>query len=157
AMRYSGTFVAGGVTLPRVRYWLAWNEPNNPVFLKPQYEQVGKRWGIASAKSYAKICNAVYDGGHAIWISAERVGGGARAPPAHNQPLGSRPSVSPLVFLRAVKADGLRTFDAWDHHPYYSSPTRAPASAVASGGAVELGNIDTLIRLVTKLYGNKRI
>jgi hypothetical protein len=55
-----------------------------------------------------------------------------------------------------VKADGLVTFDAWDHHPYYSNPSRAPASAV-TGGSVELGNIGTLTRLLTKLYGNKRI
>jgi hypothetical protein len=157
ATRYSGTFVADGSKLPAVRYWLAWNEPNNPVFLKPQYQKVGQRWVIASAKSYAKICNAVYDGVHAIGIASERVGCGATAPRGNNQPLSSRPSVSPLAFLAAVKNDGLRTFDAWDHHPYYSNPSRTPTSAVASGGAVELGNIDTLIRQVTKEYGNKRI
>jgi hypothetical protein len=157
ALRYSGTFVADGTKLPPVRYWLAWNEPNNPVFLKPQFQKVGNRWVIASAKAYAKICNAVYDGVHAIGIASERVGCGATAPRGNNQPLGSRPSVSPLAFLAAVKADGLRTFDAWDHHPYYSNPSRTPTSVVPSGGAVELGNIDTLIHQVTKEYGNKRI
>jgi Glycosyl hydrolase catalytic core len=157
AERYSGTFVSGGAKLPAVRYWLAWNEPNNPVFLKPQYQMVGKRWVIASAKAYAKICNAVYDGVHAIGIASERVGCGATAPRGNNQPLSSRPSVSPLAFLAAVKADGLRTFDAWDHHPYYSNPSRTPTSAALSSGAVELGNMDTLIRQVTKEYGNKRI
>jgi len=156
-MRYSGTFVAGGVTLPRVRYWLAWNEPNNPVFLTPQYKRIGKRWVIESARSYAKICNAVYSGVHAIGITADRVGCGGTAPRGNNQPRSTRPSVSPLAFLSAVKADGLRTFDAWDHHPYYSSPSRAPAAAVPNGKSIELGNINTLIRLVTKLYGNKRI
>src|SRR5262249_48564559 len=54
----------------------------------------------------------------------------------NNQPLSGRPSVSPLAFLSAVKADGLATFDAWDHHPYYSNPSRTPASAVSSGGGV---------------------
>jgi hypothetical protein len=156
ALRYSGTFVADGTTLPAVRYWLAWNEPNNPVFLKPQFQKVGQRWVIASAKSYAEICNAVYNGVHTIGIASERVGCGATAPRGNNQPLSSRPSVSPLVFLAAVKTDGLKTFDAWDHHPYYSNPSRTPASAV-SGGSVELGNMDTLIRQVTQEYGNKRI
>ncbi|HET8743172.1 MAG TPA: hypothetical protein VFM41_11165, partial [Gaiella sp.] len=43
--RYSGTFVnADGITLPRVGLWLAWNEPNNPVFLKPQYRKVSGKW-----------------------------------------------------------------------------------------------------------------
>ena len=36
SLRYSGTYVSGGETLPAVHDWLAWNEPNNPVFLKPQ-------------------------------------------------------------------------------------------------------------------------
>jgi hypothetical protein len=157
ATRYSGTFVADGTTLPAVRYWLAWNEPNNPVFLKPQFQKVGAHWVIASAKAYAKICNAVYNGVHGIGISSERVGCGATAPRGNNQPVGSRPSVSPLAFLAAVKADGLKTFDAWDHHPYYSNPSRTPTSVVPSGGAVELGNIDTLIRQVTREYGYKRI
>ena len=44
--RYSGTFVnADGVTLPRVSLWMAWNEPNNPVFLKPQYRRTGSELG----------------------------------------------------------------------------------------------------------------
>ena len=157
AKRYSGTYVVNGSKLPAVRLWLAWNEPNNPVFLKPQFQHVGNRWVIASAKAYAKICNSVYQGVHATGIASERVACGATAPRGNNQPTSSRPSVSPLAFLAAAKADGLRTFDAWAHHPYYSNPSRAPVSAVASGGAVELGNIDTLIREVTKLFGNKRI
>jgi hypothetical protein len=157
AMRYSGTYEGEDGKLPAVRYWLAWNEPNNPVFLKPQFQKVGQRWVIASAKAYAKICNAVYDGVHGIGISSERVGCGATAPRGNNQPLGSRPSVSPLAFLSAVKADGLRTFDAWDHHPYYSNPSRTPTSVISNGGSVELGNIGTLVRQVTREYGNKRI
>jgi hypothetical protein len=156
ALRYSGSYKANGVKLPPVRLWLAWNEPNNPVFLRPQFVQVGKRYAIASAKAYAKICNAVYNGVHGIGIASERVGCGATAPRGNNQPTSARPSVSPLAFLAAVKGAGLKTFDAWDHHPYYSNPSRTPAS-VSSGGDVELGNIDTLIRQVTKEYGNKRI
>ena len=61
--RYSGTFVnADGVTLPRVSLWMAWNEPNNPVFLKPQYRRTGKTWTIQSGRDYAKICNAIVQG-----------------------------------------------------------------------------------------------
>jgi Glycosyl hydrolase catalytic core len=157
ALRYSGTYTTGGVELPPVRYWLAWNEPNNPVFLRPQFQKVGTHWVIASAKAYAKICNAIYNGVHGVGIASERVGCGATAPRGNNQPLSSRPSISPLAFLAAVKRDGLKTFDAWDHHPYYSNPSRTPTSAIPSGGAVELGNLDTLIRQVTREYGNKRI
>ena len=36
--------VHGGPTgsAPQVREWLAWNEPNNPVFLTPQYKRTAK-------------------------------------------------------------------------------------------------------------------
>ena len=39
--------------------WTAWNEPNNPVFLKPQFVRSGDKWVIQSARDYARICNAV--------------------------------------------------------------------------------------------------
>ena len=55
----------------RCKEWLAWNEPNNPLFLAPQYEALGKGWMIQSAIDYAKICNAVYNGVHATLL-AER-------------------------------------------------------------------------------------
>jgi Glycosyl hydrolase catalytic core len=157
AKRYSGTFIADGTKLPAVRYWLAWNEPNNPVFLRPEYVRAGSRWVIASARAYAHICNAIYGGIHATPYSSEKVACGVTAPRGNNNPTSSRPSVSPLAFLRAVKADGLVTFDAWAHHPYYANPSESPSAKDGSDESVELGNIDTLIRLVTKLYGNKRI
>ena len=62
--RYSGKFKApDGRVLPPVRQWLAWNEPNNPAFLRPQYTQ-GRRAScvIQSAIDYAKICNAIVKG-----------------------------------------------------------------------------------------------
>ncbi len=157
ALRYSGTYVAGSAKLPAVRDWLAWNEPNNPVFLKPQYKRDGRKWVMLSAINYAKICNSIYNGVHATGLRNERVACGATAPRGNNNPASSRPSVSPLAFLRAVKADGLVTFDAWAHHPYYAKPSETPSSPDGAGESVELGNLDTLIKLVTQLYGNKRI
>jgi hypothetical protein len=70
--------------------------------------------------------------------------------------------VSPLAFLRAVKKAGLKTFDAWAHHPYYAGPSDEPTTKPVTtrgtpGTAVTLGNINDLIRAVTQLYGNKRI
>jgi hypothetical protein len=38
AIRYSGSFVADGSPLPRVRYYQAWTEPNLSNHLAPQYE-----------------------------------------------------------------------------------------------------------------------
>jgi hypothetical protein len=163
ARRYSGSYkTAEGLVLPAVKEWLAWNEPNNPVFLTPQYKKTASGWTIASAVAYAKICNGVYGGVHGTLLAGERVGCGVTAPRGNNNPSSSRPSVSPLAFLRAVKKDGLRAFDAWAHHPYYAGPTDQPTTkpVTAKGApatAVTLGNINDLIVEVTKLYGNKRI
>ena len=163
AKRYGGSYAdASGVTLPAVRDWLAWNEPNNPIFLSPQYRKTATGWTIQSAVDYAKICNAIYTGVHATLFAGERVGCGVTAPRGNNNPSTARPSVSPLAFLRAVKKAGLKTFDAWAHHPYYAGPTDQPTTkpVTAKGApatAVTLGNINDLIKEVTRLYGNKRI
>jgi hypothetical protein len=163
ALHFDGAAkAADGTTVPAVKDWLAWNEPNNPVFLAPQYRKSGSAWIVQSAVDYAKICNAVYAGVHGTLTAGERVACGGTAPRGNNDPKESRPSVSPLAFLRAVKKYGLKTFDAWDHHPYPAGqtdqPTTAPVNAKgAAATAVTLGNLSSLIQLVTKLYGNKRI
>jgi len=163
ARRYGGTWPGtDGRILPAVKEWLAWNEPNNPIFLSPQFKKIGSKWAIESAIQYAKICNAVYSGVHASLFADERVACGGTAPRGNNEPTGFRPSVSPIAFLRAVKKAGLKTFDAWAHHPYYGAPQDTPTTIPhapngAPATAVELGNIDSLIKVVTQLYGNKRI
>jgi hypothetical protein len=163
ARRYSGTWPgADGRLLPAVKEWLAWNEPNNPIFLSPQYKKTSAGWSIVSASAYAKICNAIYTGIHATLVGGVRVACGGTAPRGNNNPSTSRPSVSPLAFLRAVKKAGLKTFDAWAHHPYYAGPSDQPTTkpVTAKGApatAVTLGNFSDLTKLLTQLYGNKRI
>jgi hypothetical protein len=163
ARRYGGQFPDGqGGMLPPVKEWLAWNEPNNPSFLRPQYKHTSKGWVIQSALDYVRICNAVYSGVHATLLRNERVACGATGPRGNNNPVSARPSVSPLAFLRAVKKDGLKNFDAWAHHPYYAGPNDQPTTKpVGARGdpatAVTLGNFSDLTKLLTQLYGNKRI
>jgi hypothetical protein len=159
--RYSGTFVnADGITLPRVSLWMAWNEPNNPVFLKPQYRRAGKIWAIQSGRDYAKICNAVVQGVKSAQRSS-KVACGATGPRGNNNPNSSRPSVAPLPFLRAMKAGGAKGFDAYAHHPYYLSPVETPSTKPSPGPkgqpptAVTLGNIDVLIKELDRLYGRR--
>ena len=158
ATRYSGTWTAtSGARLPVVKLWAAWNEPNNPVFLQPQYKYVRGKWVIQSAIDYTKICEAIYAGVHAARVSGDRVACGVTAPRGNNNPAEVRASVSPLVFLTAVHADGLRHFDAWAHHPYYISPADTPSTKPNSATAITLGNIQTLIDRVTRYYGAKPI
>jgi hypothetical protein len=156
ARRYSGTFLnaATGRVLPRVSLWLAWNEPNNSVFLQPQFTRVKGKWRMTAAAAYVRICEAVYAGVHAAG-GPEQVACGATAPRGYNNPSSSRPSISPLAFLRAVKKMGLRKFDAWAHHPYYGSPRETPTTRKVGSHAIGLGNINVLITQLTRLYGRK--
>jgi hypothetical protein len=160
AKRYSGDYVPGGAEdpLPPIRYWLAWNEPNNPVFIRPQFRKAGGRFVVASAAIYAKICNAIYAGVHSTRISGERVACGATAPRGNNSARNVRPSVTPLVFLKALKKAHAR-FDVYAHHPYYSGPSETPRTPpkVAKSGVVTLGNIGTLLSLLKKLYPGKHL
>jgi hypothetical protein len=158
AKRYSGRFRGeDGRRLPKVRFWTAWNEPNNPIFLFPQYRRVGRRWVIQSAINYAKICNAVYDGIHGTKIGGELVACGVTAPHGNDTPTGFRPSVSPLRFLRAAKTAGMKRFDVYAHHPYYGGKSQTPRSPPGSRRSVTLGNIGALLREITRLYGPKHL
>jgi hypothetical protein len=159
AKRYSGTFepTTDEPALPAVRLWLAWNEPNNPVFLSPQYRKVHGRWFPQSAYSYVRICNAIYKGVHGVQHAGAKVACGGTDPFGNNSPRSKRASISPLVFLRMVKKYGLRTFDAWAHHPYASRPTQSPTAKPKGKNTVILGNFGDLTKELTRLYGKKRI
>ena len=164
ARRYSGTWKApDGRTLPAVRQWLAWNEPNNPAFLRPQYRKVSGRLVIQSAIDYAKICNAIVKGVRKTTVGASKVACGVTGPRGNNNPNSARPALAPVPFLRAMKKAGAKGFDAYAHHPYYGAPRETPSTPPPLGirgnapTAVTLGNINVLIKEVTRLYGNKRI
>jgi hypothetical protein len=164
AARYDGDYLgADGKPLPAVRQWLVWNEPNNPVFLRPQYKRVGSSWVIVSARNYAKMCNAVYSGIKLVTVGASRVACGVTGPRGNNNPRSGRASVSPVPFLRAMKAAGAKSFDAYAHHPYYGTPQETPSTPPPPGihgnapTAVTLGNFGVLVRELNRLYGKKRI
>jgi Glycosyl hydrolase catalytic core len=157
AERYSGHYIANTDTfdevyLPAVRYWTAWNEPANPNWLK---QVSGGRF--VSPRSYARICTAIWQGVHFTNFAGEKVACGVTGPRGNNAPRSSRPSLSPLSFMRLTRAAGLRNLDAYAHNPYYGKPSETPASKPGGSSAVTLGNMNTLISLVNKLWGKKRI
>jgi Glycosyl hydrolase catalytic core len=158
AKRYSGNFeTEDGTILPAVHLWLAWNEPNNPVFLYPQYKKVNGRLTALSAWSYMRICSSIYAGIHSVQHTVAKVGCGATDPFGNNQPRSRRASISPLAFLRYVKKFHLTRFDAWAHHPYAPRPTESPKTKPKTKTAVTLGNFGDLTNELTQLYGKKRI
>jgi hypothetical protein len=163
AKRYSGTFeVEAGANepmrvLPAVRHWLAWNEPNNPVFLRPQWKMVKRVWRPQSAFDYAKICNAIWSGVHSTGLGGEKVGCGVTGPRGNDAPRSSRRSTSPLVFMQWLRRAGLKRFDAYAHHPYYGHRSEKPTTVPKSKKAVTLGNIGVMIKQINRLWGRKRL
>ena len=163
ARRYSGTYkLPDGTNAGRVARWIAWNEPNNPVFMKPQFVRSGTRWVIQSAIDYARICNAVVKAVKSV-SSSNKVACGVTSPRGNNQPGTVRSSVAPLAFLRSMKLAGARGFDAYAHHPYYGYPSETPNTKPPPGKrgqpptAVTLGNFEVLTKELARLYGNMRI
>ena len=176
ATRYGGSFPGyDGRLLPAVRSWLVWNEPNNPAFLSPQYRNVGGkyrkvggkyravggRWVIQSAVNYAKMCNAVVAAVRGTAGGTGKVACGVTGPRGNNNPNSSRPSVSPLPFLRAMKAAGATGFDAYAHHPYYGKLQETPSTPPPPGihgnapTSVTLGNFGVLVKELKRLYGGR--
>jgi hypothetical protein len=148
--------------LPKVTMWTAWNEPNNPLWLTPQYKRVGGKWRVESAIQYAKICNAVYNGVHSPFLGplqGEQVACGVTGPKGNDAPTSSRPSVDPMTFLSAAKKAGMKTFDVYAHHPYADKGNEAPSFKPIGTHArrVQLGNINLLLSQITKLYGAKHL
>jgi len=176
ATRYSGYYIpptwqqqpslaSPTSPLPVVTMWTAWNEPNNPIWLSPQYVRSGGKWVIESAIQYAKICNAVYQGVHTALITTnqpipgEQVACGVTGPKGNDAPGTARASVDPISFLIAAKKAGMETFDVYAHHPYYAAPNESP-TYVPSGKQnrrIQLGNIGALLTELTKLYGPKHL
>ena len=161
ALRYSGTYRVKPAeneperVLPAVRHWLAWNEPNNPIFLRPQWKMVGGKWRAQAAYDYAKICAAIWSGVHATRLAGEKVACGATGPRGNDAPRSSRASTSPLVFMAALRAAGLRRMDAYAHHPYYGHRTEKPTTVPRDKKAVTMANIGVLIKQVNRLWGRK--
>jgi len=159
ARRYSGNYTVGEGederTLPAVRHWLAWNEPNNPAFLRPQWKLVQGTWRVQAAYDYAKICSAIWSGVHGTRLAGQKVGCGATGPRGNDAPRTSRPSTSPLVFMTWLRRAGLRRMDAYAHHPYYGHRSEKPTTVSRSKKAVTMGNIGVLIKQVNRLWGRK--
>jgi hypothetical protein len=179
AKRYSGKFKrTDGTVLPSVRKWLAWNEPNNPIFLAPQWQKIGRRcaatkkrgnrrvcvrfvprYAPIAARNYVGICTAVYTGVHGSHLAKEVVGCGATDPRGNNAARSHRPSISPLAFLQDLRKYGLKKshFDVYAHHPYYGRPNESPTTKPKDKQTVTLANIGVLTKLLGKLYGSKKL
>jgi hypothetical protein len=129
ATRYSGRFpdplAPGGATLPRVRDWQCWNEPNLAVYLSPQWDRSTGRVQPSSPAIYRGMLNAFYAAVKGVDRGNLVVEGGT-APYGDPEPGGQR--LSPALFVRQLLClnTALRPaacpnpahFDVLAHHPY---------------------------------------
>jgi hypothetical protein len=106
--RYSGSFEG----LPRVKYWMVWNEPNLSLYLTPQWS--GKK--LVSAVRYRSMVNAFASAAHAVRRDNLVVAGLVAPFTFRNDP-------GPLKFMKAVLS-GRTEFDIWAVHPYTSGGPR---------------------------------
>jgi hypothetical protein len=174
AERYSGLWTAPQwqqdpsnpttkLPLPKVNMWTAWNEPNNPAFLTPQYKRVGKTWRVESGYNYAKICNAVMAGVHSPYLGPlpdEHVACGVTDPKGNDAPATTRASVDPLTFLSAAHKYGMKAPDVYAHNPYPDIGAAESPSYVPTGKTrrrVQIGNINNLLKLISQYYGPKHL
>ena len=139
------TFGAFAATIARrypwVKDWLIWNEPNQRRWLRP-----------TTPRTYvSRLLNPAYV---AIKRASRgtRIGGGATAP------RGSIGGVSPVAWIRGMRAAGAR-LDAYAHHPY---PLRRGETPSAGGCAhcetITMATLDRLLREVRQAWGaGKRI
>jgi hypothetical protein len=160
AQRYSGRFpdpLHPGQSLPRVIYYQAWNEPNLPIDLGPQWARgSGGQWIPASPYLYRRMLNAVYFNVKAVQPSDYVIAAGTA-------PYGDAPGVNrmaPVVFLRellCLSGPGLKPescpnpahFDALDHHPYSLTPT-LHAYSPESVSVPDLGRLRAIVRVAER-------
>jgi hypothetical protein len=163
AVRYSGQFpdpLNPGRTLPRVRYFQAWNEPNLPAYLMPQWVRGPHRSIVAeSPVLYRALLNAFYTAVKAVQPQAVVLAAGT-------SPYGDPPGVDriyPLVFLRDMfcLTSTLRPLpcsdpphlDVLDHHPYNLgiAPT-VPASVPDDVAVPDLGKIWRVLHVAERTH-----
>lgn len=172
ADRYGGGFRdpqgRRGATLPAVRLWTTWNEPNHAAFLQPQWKRVGRRRVPAAPHYYRRMHNAAYDQIKAVSPGNRVLIGGLAS---FSRP-GKRTTsnLGPLRFtrelacvdsqLRPLRRRDCRGFrplraDGFAHHPY--SMDTDPDDRNLSKDRVQIGELDRLTSLLTQLHGIGRL
>lgn len=156
ARRYSGSFPdpASAGSLPRVLHFEAWNEPNLPSFLGPQWN--GKR--PRSPAIYRGLLNAFYEGVKAVDPANVVIGG---ATSAYGDPPGGL-RMRPLAFLRKLFClKGRRKLkprscppvklDVLSDHPINTSGgPRRSAIHPDDAATADVGNVRRVLRAAEK-------
>ncbi len=137
-----------------VRDWEMWNEPNIPLFLRPQFAKVRGQWVNVSAGTYSAMAKSFY--ANVKQVDADSRIAGLVTAPAGDQCPSSCPGsadarTSPSGFLAALSTSGLRPpMDVVSHHPY---PITTPRDTNFAGSSYrDLYNLDRFQTEVDRTY-----
>jgi hypothetical protein len=131
---------AAATRYPWVRYWLIWNEPNKPLWLRP----------TRAAIYVQHLLNPGYAAIHAVLPHAH-VGGGVTAP------RGGLGGVAPVTWIRGMAAAHAK-LDAYAHHPYPLRPSETPSSGGCRNcPSITMATLPKLLILVRRAFGAKPI
>jgi hypothetical protein len=176
ARRYGGAFpdpLAAGRSLPRVTLMQAWNEPNLPRSLEPQWVARGsQRWSAFSPELYRQLLDAFYIGVKSIAPKDTVIAAGV-APEGEREGVGA---MAPVTFLRgmlcldwpAPPAQGRRgsirgrrgsiptrcpappRFDVLAFHPLSVFDPDVPALSALDVSIADIGKVTGLLRLAER-------
>jgi len=124
-----------------VKDWLIWNEPNQRRWLKP-----------TTPRTYVtKLLNPAY-------AAIKRTSGGTRVAGGVTAPRGSTGGVSPVDWIRGMRAARAR-LDAYAHHPYPLDRFQTPWTGACSHcSTITMASLERLQREVRNAWGGaKRI
>ncbi|MDQ3723928.1 MAG: hypothetical protein M3376_12905, partial [Actinomycetota bacterium] len=159
ARRYSGTFpdpARVGQSLPKVKAFQVWNEPNLSKYLNPQWS--GRR--TASPALYRRMLNGFYRGVKSVSSKPIVVTAGT-APFGDPQVGGNR--IQPVRFwrdllcvrrsrgrLKAARCPVRARFDALSHHPYSVGQPRRKALNADDVSIPDMRKLTKLVRVAER-------
>jgi hypothetical protein len=104
-VRYSGSYMAGGALLPRVRYWSIWNEPNQPGWLTPQWARdprSSKDMVETAPVIYRNLVDAAWTALQATQHGDDTILIGETAPKGQKDARGTTRAIPALRFIRQL-------------------------------------------------------
>jgi hypothetical protein len=123
-----------------IEYWLIWNEPNKPLWLKP----------TRAAIYVQHLLNPGYEAIHSVLPNA-MVGGGVTAP------RGGLGGVAPVTWLHGMSLAHAK-LDAYAHHPYPLRPRETPSSGGCKNcPSITMATLPKLLILVRRYFGPKPV
>lgn len=158
ARRYSGRWpdpMRPGMALPRVAAFQAWNEPNLPRYLSPQWVVRDGRWVPWAPAHYRRMLNAFAAAVRTVQPRATIVAAGL-APDGEGRDGAGR--MTPVRFLRALLCLGpppsggpvgcaeKPDFDVLAFHPLSVGEPDRPAPSSLDVAVADIGKVTTILR-----------